>query len=143
MVDVDTTTDVPVPTDDAPAEEVWNVLVDVTSTVETDGDEGEVVVTEPALELSADAESEEDVPPVLNVTLWRFSIAIAMSTPVAETEEMAKNARSVMASERMLTVGFVSLPRSTKMVDDAVQLARPLKLPAKERKKEVASGLEK
>jgi hypothetical protein len=114
MVDVDTTTDVPVLADDAPAEEVWNVLGDVTTTVEADGDEGEVVVTELALEVSADAESEADVPPVLNVTLWRFSIAIAMSTPVAETEEMAKSARSVMASERMLTVGFVSLPRSMK-----------------------------
>ena len=114
MVDVDTTADVPVLTDDAPAEEVWDVPVDVTATVEMDGDEGEVVVTELAPEVSADAESEADVPPVLNVTLWRFSMAIAMSTPVAETEEMAKNARSVMASERMLTVGFVSLPRSMK-----------------------------
>jgi hypothetical protein len=122
MVDVDTTTDVPVLTDDAPAEEVWNVLVDVTTTVETDVDEGETVVTELALDVSADAESEEDVPPVLNATLWRFSIAIAMSTPVAETEEMAKIARSVMASERMLTVGFVSLPR----VDENGGRRRPI-----------------
>jgi hypothetical protein len=116
MVDVDTTTDVARLSDDAPADEVWNVLVDVTTTVETDGDEGETVVTEAALDESADVESE-DVPPVLNATLWRFSMAIAMSTSVAATEEIVRNARrSVIASERMLAVSFVSLRRSMKIV---------------------------
>lgn len=141
-VEVDTTTDVARLSDDAPADEVWNVLVDVTTTVEMDGDEGETVVTEAALDESADVESE-DVPPVLNATLWRFLMAIAMSTSVAATEEMVKNAtRSVIASERMLAASFVSGRRLTKIVD-AVQLGRPLKLPAKERKKEGMSGLEK
>ena len=47
----------------------------------------------------------EDVPPVLNETLWRFAIAMATSRSPAETDEAAKSARrSVMASERMLRV---------------------------------------
>jgi hypothetical protein len=92
--------------DDAPAEDVWNVLVDETTTVEADWEEGDPVVTE-ALELEESAEevSEEEVPPVLNDTLWRFAIARATSRPLAEVEEAVKRARrSVMASERMLTV---------------------------------------
>jgi hypothetical protein len=93
--------------DDASAEDVSRVLVDVTITVEADWDVGETVVTEAlALDVSADEVSEvEDVPPVLNATLWRFAIAIATSRSIAETDETVKKARrSVMASERMLMV---------------------------------------
>jgi hypothetical protein len=54
-----------------------------------------------------DVSEVEDVPPVLNETLWRFAIAMAASRSLAETDEAAKSARrSVMASERMLRVGF-------------------------------------
>lgn len=104
IVDVDTATDVSMLADEAPAEDVWNVLVDETTTVETDWEEGETVVTEAlALEESAEEVSEEEETPVLKDTLWRFAIARATSWPFAEAEEAVKRARrSVMASERML-----------------------------------------
>ena len=59
-----------------------------------------------ALEVSAEDVSEvEDEAPVLNATLWRFTIARPRSSSLAETDETVKKARrSVMASERMLTV---------------------------------------
>jgi hypothetical protein len=63
------------------------------------------VVTE-VLTSEEEAEETEVVPPVLNVTLWRFAIAMATSSSSAETDEAAKSARtSVMASERMLRGG--------------------------------------
>ena len=76
------------------------------------------VVTE-ALDVSEEDVSEvEDVPPVLNETLWRFAIAMAASRSLAETDEAAKSARrSVMASERMLRVGFSVRQASVKMVE--------------------------
>jgi hypothetical protein len=83
------------------------VVVDVTNTVEVevDCDEAETVITdELALDVSADEVSEvEDVLPLLNATLWRFAIAIAMSRLLAEADEAVRKARrSVMASERMV-----------------------------------------
>jgi hypothetical protein len=79
------------------------VLVDVTTTVDTDCDEVDTVVGELALDVSAEADPE-DVSPVLDAA-WRFSIAMAMSTSVAETEDTAKTARrSAMARERMSSV---------------------------------------
>ena len=63
-----------------------------------------VVTTTLALVVSAEYESEvEDVAPVLNVTVWRFAIAIAMSRSFAETDESVQKARrSGIATERML-----------------------------------------
>ena len=59
-----------------------------------------------ALDVSEEDVSDvEDVPPVLNATVWRFVIAIAMSTSLAQTEEAVKRARkSERAMERMLMV---------------------------------------
>lgn len=59
-----------------------------------------------ALDVSAEDVSDvEDVPPVLNATVWRFAIAIAMSTSLAQTKEAVKRARrSERARERMLMV---------------------------------------
>lgn len=94
-------------TDDVSVDDVWLVLVDVTSTVVVDRDEGETVTTdELALEVAADEVSEDEVvPPVLNATLWRFAIDIATSRSLAETDDTAKRARRrVMASERILTM---------------------------------------
>ena len=70
------------------------------------------VVTEVlAVEISADEVSAEDVsevedvPPVLNATLWRFAIPTAMSRPLAEAEgTMRKASRNATASERMMMV---------------------------------------
>lgn len=74
------------------------------------------VVTE-VLDASEDVSEVEDVPPVLNETLWRFAIAMAMSRSLAETDEAAKSARrSVMVSERMLTVNSAR-QASIKMVE--------------------------
>jgi hypothetical protein len=104
MVDVNAAADVSVLADDAPAEEVGSVLVDVTTTVDTDSDEDETVVATLALDVAAEVESE-DVPPVLDVAAWRFSMAMAMSTSLAETEDAVKTARrSAMARERMSSV---------------------------------------
>jgi hypothetical protein len=92
--------------DDAPAEDVWNVLVDETTTVEADWEEDDVVVTE-SLELDESAEEvseDEEVPPVLDDTLWRFAIARATSRLLAEADAAVKRARRMMASERMLMV---------------------------------------
>ena len=57
-----------------------------------------------ALDVSAEDVSDvEDVPPVLNATVWRFAIATAMSRSLAQTEETVKRARtSERARERML-----------------------------------------
>lgn len=53
-----------------------------------------------------DVSEVEDVPPVLNETLWRFAIAMAASRSLAEADEAAKSARrSVVVSERMLRAG--------------------------------------
>ena len=101
MVDVNAAVDVSVLADDAPAEEVGSVLVDVTTTVDTDCDEDDTVVAELALDVTAEVESE-DVP-VFDVA-WRFSMAIAMSTSVAEIEDAVKIARRAMARERMSSV---------------------------------------
>jgi hypothetical protein len=105
--DVGTATEDSELADDVLAEDVWDVVVDVTNTVEVevDCDEAETVITdELALDVSADEVSEvEDVLPLLNATLWRFAIAIAMSRLLAETDEAVRKARrSVMASERMV-----------------------------------------
>jgi hypothetical protein len=71
-----------------------------------------------------DVSEVEDVPPVLNETLWRFAIAMAASRSLAETDEAAKSARrSVMASERMLRVGFSVRQASVKMVRLNAQVA--------------------
>ena len=96
------------------------------------------VVTE-VLDVSEEEVSEvEDVPPVLNETLWRFAIAMATSRSLAETDEAAKSARrSVMASERMLSVDSVR-QASIKMVRSNAQVAR------KRAKEEVkTNGLDK
>jgi len=142
-VDVDATTDVGVVEDDAAAEDVWNVLVDVSVTVEVDWEVGETVITEVlALEVSEEDVSEEDVseveevPPVLNATLWRFAIAMARSRSLAETDETVRKAkRSEMPSERMLMGGLVRLQMSLREVDYDLDWERTLRLPAKERKK--------
>lgn len=88
------------------AEDVWDVVVDVTNTVEVDCDEGETVITdELALDGSVDevSEVEDVVLLLLDESLWRFAIAMAMSRLLAETDEAVRKARrSVMASERML-----------------------------------------
>jgi hypothetical protein len=80
------------------------------------------VVTE-ALDVSEEDVSEvEDVPPVLNETLWRFAIAMATSRSPVEVDEAAKSARrSVMASERMLMDSSVR-QASLKMVGFAICL---------------------
>jgi hypothetical protein len=63
------------------------------------------VVTEVPDVSEEDVSEVEAVPPVLNETLWRFAIAMATSRSPVETDEAAKSARrSVMVSERMLTV---------------------------------------
>ena len=118
-VDVETTPDVALLANDALAEDVSGVLVDVTTMGEVDCEEGETVVTEVlALDESADEESEvEDEPPVLNATLWRLAIAIAMSRSLAETDESVQRARRrVKTSERMVVGGFVSSPKVEEKV---------------------------
>jgi len=76
------------------------------------------VVTEVPNVSEEDVSEVEVVPPVLNETLWRFAIAMAASRSLAETDEAAKSARrSVMASERMLRVGFSVRQASVKMVE--------------------------
>ena len=81
------------------------------------------VVTE-TLDVSEEDVSEvEDVPPVLNETLWRFAIAMATSRSPVEVDEAAKSARrSVMASERMLRVDSSVRQASLKMVEFAICL---------------------
>jgi hypothetical protein len=65
------------------------------------------VVTEVLDASDEDVSEVEDVPPVLNETLWRFAIAMATSRSLAEVDETAKSVRrSVMASERMLKVSL-------------------------------------
>jgi hypothetical protein len=123
-VDVDTKTVVLELVEDAPADDVVWVLVDVSVTVETDWDVGVTVVMEVADVSEEDVSDVEDVPPVLNETLWRFAIAMAASRSLAETDEAAKSARrSVMASERMLRVGFSVRQASVKMVRLNAQVA--------------------
>jgi len=78
------------------------------------------VVTEVLGVSEEDVSEVEDVPPVLNETLWRFAIAMATSRSLAETDEAAKSARrSVMVSERMLTVDSAR-QASIKMVEFGV-----------------------
>jgi hypothetical protein len=123
-VDVDTTTVVFELVEVASSDDVVWMLVDVSVTVEVDWDVGVIVVTE-ALDVSEEDVSEaEDVPPVLNETLWRFAIAMATSRSPAETDEAAKSARrSVIASERMLTVNSAR-QAAIKMVRLNAQVAR-------------------
>jgi hypothetical protein len=76
-----------------------------------------IVVTEVLDASEEDVSEADDVPPVLNETLWRFAIAMATSRSLAETDEAAKSARrSVMVSERMLTVDSAR-QASIKMVE--------------------------
>lgn len=103
-----------------------------------------MVTTTLALESAEDESEVEDVPPVLNATVWRFTIAIATSRSFAETDETVKTVRrSAIASGRMLMVAFVSSPRSMRMVENPGRPSRPLKLPQKNGRRSQKSELNK